>query len=172
MYWKKRKNLVYYQYIKAICSQLLEDNQNYSIIDYGCHNTELIFDLKCNNKFLLDKKNSYSEEQKKIIAEKNIKFLEQSIYDVEYENEFDICLCLQTLEHLDNPKKAFEIIHKSSRNYTIISLPYKWEEFKYHIHHHIDEKVIKEWTDIDHPIESFIIEDSGLQRIINIYTKN
>jgi len=171
MYWENRKNFLYYKKILEICSKILEVNDNYSIIDFGCFNTELIFNLKCNHKFLLDKDNFYKEEQRKIIAEKNITFIKKSIYDVEYENEFDICLCLQTLEHLDNPKKAFEIIHKSSRNYTIISLPYKWEEFKYHIHHHIDEKVIKEWTNID-PIDSVIITDGKLKRIINTYIKN
>jgi hypothetical protein len=170
MYWKKRKNLLYYKKILEICSKILEDNENYSVIDFGCHNTELIFDLKCNNKFLLDKDNYYKEEQKKIITEKNIKFLKQSIYDVKYENEFDICLCLQTLEHLENPQKAFEIIHKSSSKYTIISLPYKWGECKYHTHHHISEELTKEWTQID-PTESYIIKDKNLERIINIYIK-
>ena len=170
MYWKRRKNLLYYKKILEICSKILEGNENYSIIDFGCFNTELIFNLKCNNKFLLDKNNSYKEEQKKIIAEKNIKFLKQSIYDVKYQNEFDICLCLQTLEHLENPQKAFEIIHKSSRKYTIISLPYKWRECKYHTHHHINQELIKKWTQID-PNESYLIKDKNLERIINIYIK-
>jgi len=171
MYWEERSKFTYYKIIEKICSTFLKENENYSIIDFGCHNTELIFDLKYKDKFLLDKNNFYTKEQKKIIAEKNIKFLKQSIYDVKYENEFDICLCLQTLEHLEYPKKAFEIIYKSSRKYTIISLPYKWSEFKNHIHHHINEELIKEWTQID-PIESFIVKDAGLERIINIYSKN
>jgi SAM-dependent methyltransferase len=170
MYWEKRKNNLYYRNIKKICSTILQGNENYSIIDYGCHDTELIFDLKCKNKFLLDKANYYSEEQRKNIAEKNIQFFKQSIYDIDYENKFDICLCLQTLEHLENPQKAFEIIHKSSKKYTIISLPYKWSEFKYHIHHHIDEHIIKEWTKLE-PMISWIVEDN-VKRIINIYIKN
>jgi 2-polyprenyl-3-methyl-5-hydroxy-6-metoxy-1,4-benzoquinol methylase len=170
MYWEKRKNNLYYQKIKQICSDLIKENENYSIIDYGCHDTEVIFDLKCKNKFLLDLNNNYSVTQKQIILEKNIKFIKDSILNIKYQNEFDICLCLQTLEHLDNPKKAFEIIHKSSKNYTIISLPYQWSEFKCHLHHHIDEEVIKEWTQID-PNESFIVQDSKVKRIINVYIK-
>jgi SAM-dependent methyltransferase len=166
-YWKQRKAHTYYYDIIKICSKILKGNEDFSIIDYGCRDTEVIFDLECNNKFLLDKENFYNKKQKNIIKNKNIKFLEKSIYDVNFENEFDICLCLQTLEHLDNPKKAFEIIHKSSKNYTIISLPYQWSQFKYHLHHHINEEVIKEWTGIE-PSESFL---NG-NRIINIYIKN
>jgi SAM-dependent methyltransferase len=170
-YWKRRKELSYYKKIVDICSEILINNENYSIIDFGCRNTEIIFDLKCNKKFLLDKNNSYNEKQKKNIKEKNINFLEQSIYDIKFENEFDICLCLQVIEHLENPEKAFQLIHKASKRYTIISLPYKWETGnpKGHRHININEQVIKKWTGIE-PDESFIIEDDK-DRIINIYIK-
>jgi SAM-dependent methyltransferase len=170
MYWKKRKNDLYYQMIVKICSNLIKENENYSIIDYGCCDTEVIFDLKCKNKFLLDLNNNYSEKQKQIILEKNIKFIRDSIMSIKWQNKFDICLCLQTIEHLDDPRKAFENIHKSSKKYTIISLPYKWAEFKSHKHNHIDEEIIKEWTQIE-PNESFIVRDNGFERIINVYIK-
>ena len=55
-YWEKRKKLSYYSKIIEICSEILKNNENYSIIDFGCKNTEVIFDLKCDKKFLLDKK--------------------------------------------------------------------------------------------------------------------
>jgi SAM-dependent methyltransferase len=170
-YWRKRKEFSYYCKIQDICSEALINNENYSIIDFGCANTELIFNLKCNKKFLLDKKNCYNKKQKTIIEEKNIKFLEQSIYDIKFKNEFDICLCLQALEHLENPKKAFELIHQASKKYTIISLPYKWQTGnpKGHRHININEQLIKKWTGIE-PDESFIIKDTRV-RIINIYIK-
>jgi 2-polyprenyl-3-methyl-5-hydroxy-6-metoxy-1,4-benzoquinol methylase len=171
-YWERRKNNDYYKLVKAICSKILINNKNYSIIDFGCRNTEIIFDLKCDKKFLLDKKDEYKPYQKLKIAEKNIIFIEKSIYDIDYTNEFDICICLQTLEHLEDPEKAFRLIHKASKLYTIISLPYKWEVFaKGHIHHHIDEQLIKKWTKLD-PIQSYVMKDRGSERIINVYTKN
>jgi SAM-dependent methyltransferase len=169
-YWERRKGQDYYKLVKAICSKILLNNKHYSIIDFGCKNTEVIFDLKCDKKFLLDKKNKYKPYQKLKIVEKNIIFIEKSIYDIDYINEFDICICLQTLEHLENPEKAFQIIHKASKKYTIISLPYKWiSGTKGHIHHHIDEQLIKKWTGIE-PDQSFIIKDNGY-RIINVYIK-
>ena len=171
-YWARRKAEPYYAKIIDICSNILINNENYSIIDFGCANTEVIFDLKCNKKFLSDKQDTYTKKQKLKIAEKNIKFLEQSIYDIKYENEFDVCVCLQTLEHLEDAKKAFELIRKASKKYTIISLPYCWGECEHHIHNYIDERVIKEWTGID-PDESFIVKsaENSLARIINIYIK-
>ena len=172
MYWNKRQHFLYYKKIVEICSKILEGNENYSIIDFGCKNTEVIFDLKCDKKFLLDIKNKYKRYQKLKIAKKNIIFIEKSIYDIDYTNQFDICICLQTLEHLENPERAFQIIHKASKKYTIISLPYKWRSgTKGHIHHNIDEQLIKEWTKLD-PIQSYLTKDETSERIINVYTKN
>jgi SAM-dependent methyltransferase len=172
-YWQRRKDATYYGLVIDICSNILINNQDYSIIDFGCRNTEIIFNLKCDKKFLLDMQNHYNEEQKKIILEKNIKFLEQSIYDIKFENEFDVCLCLQTLEHLENPEKAFELIHKASKKYTIISLPYKWKS-RLHNHSNINEQVIKKWTGIE-PDDSFVIkehqDECRSSRIINVYIK-
>ena len=171
MYWNKRQHLAYYKKIIEICSKILKNNENYSIIDFGCKNTEVIFDLKCNKKFLLDKRNTYSKKQKLKISEKNIQFLEQNICDIEYENKFDICVCLQTLEHLKDPERAFQIIHKASKKYIIISLPYKWgaRNPNGHLHHNIEQQLIKKWTGIE-PDQSFIIEDDRY-RIINVYIK-
>jgi SAM-dependent methyltransferase len=171
-YWTDRKNFLYYKKIIEICSEIIKDNKNYSIIDFGCKNTEIIFNLKCDKKFLLDRRNFYNEKQKKIILEKNIKFLEQSIYDIEFENEFDICICLQTLEHLEYPEKAFKLIHKASKKYTIISLPYKWKS-QLDNHSNINEQVIKKWTGIE-PDDSFVIKEGQggcSSRIINVYIK-
>ena len=170
-YWERRKGHDYYKLVKAICSKILLNNKHYSIIDFGCKNTEVIFDLECDKKFLLDKKDRYKPYQKLKIVEKNIIFIEKSIYDIDYTNEFDVCICLQTLEHLEDPEKAFELIHKASKKYTIISLPYKWEIFtKGHIHNHIDEQLIKKWTKLE-PIKSWIVGGVG-GRIVNIYIKN
>jgi len=171
-YWTRRKDANYYRVVIEICSNILINNQHYSIIDFGCKNTEVIFDLKCDKKFLLDEENKYKPYQKLKIAEKKLIFIEKSIYDIDYTNEFDICICLQTLEHLKHPEKAFELIHKASKKYTIISLPYKWKVFpKGHIHNDIDEQLIKKWTKLN-PIQSYVKKDRGLERIINVYTKN
>lgn len=170
-YWLRRQNFLYYAKIIEICSEILKNNINYSIIDFGCKNTEIIFELKCNKKFLFDIKNRYRKSQKEKIIKKNITFIEDSIYNINYSNEFDICLCLQTLEHLENPRLAFDLIYKASKKYIIISLPYKWIGLEGDFHKDIDEKVIKKWSRIE-PDQSFIIKGKHeMPRIINIYIK-
>lgn len=47
-----------------------------------------------------------------------------SIYDLPYKNNyFDLVLCTEVLEHLDNPKKALHEIIRVSKRYAIISVP-------------------------------------------------
>jgi SAM-dependent methyltransferase len=169
-YWGKRKNYEYYKKVIEICSEISKNNKDYSIIDFGCKDTEVIFDLNYSKKFLLDIENQYSELQKNQIVQKGISFITKSIHDINYVNEFDVCLCLQTIEHLDNPRKAFDLIYKASKKYIVISLPYKWKKSSWDNHTGIDEEIIKNWIGID-PNESYIVED-GKERIINLYIKN
>lgn len=44
-------------------------------------------------------------------------------------DSFDCVLCLDVLEHLDNPHEIFDELCKVSRSYVIVSLPNGWAEF-------------------------------------------
>lgn len=44
-------------------------------------------------------------------------------------NSFDCVLCLDVLEHLDNPHDVFDEICRVARRYVIISMPNPWAEF-------------------------------------------
>lgn len=47
-----------------------------------------------------------------------------SIYDLPYNNRsFDLIICLEVLEHLENPQKALSEILRVSKNYAILSVP-------------------------------------------------
>ncbi len=51
-------------------------------------------------------------------------FSEQSVYNIKKpNNSFDLIICLEVLEHLENPTKALEEIHRVSSNYCILSVP-------------------------------------------------
>jgi len=46
------------------------------------------------------------------------------IYNMPFEeNAFDVLLCLEVLEHLDNPEKAIKQLYKTTSKYLIISVP-------------------------------------------------
>jgi len=59
---------------------------------------------------------------KKLFPKANIKL--GSIYDLPYEaNYFDLVLCTEVLEHLENPQKALSEIIRVSKKYIILSVP-------------------------------------------------
>lgn len=169
-YWDSRKHYKYYIYIKYLCNKYIKPN--YSIIDFGCRDTEVIFDIKCKEKYLLDIQNTYSQQQQIKIKEKNIIFLQKDIYKINYINKFNVSLCLQTLEHLESPSLAFQKIYSATTDYIILSLPYKWGYCHYHKYHMIEENGIFEWTK-KIPVNSLIIEDNNrVKRIVNLYKKD
>jgi 2-polyprenyl-3-methyl-5-hydroxy-6-metoxy-1,4-benzoquinol methylase len=68
----------------------------------------------------------YSKEAisfgKKLHPNLNIK--QASIYDLPYkENFFDLVICTEVLEHLENPKKALKEMLRVTKKYLIISVP-------------------------------------------------
>jgi ubiquinone/menaquinone biosynthesis C-methylase UbiE len=47
-----------------------------------------------------------------------------SAYDLPYQdNSFDLLICSEVLEHLDDPKKALDEIHRVTRKYAVLSVP-------------------------------------------------
>ncbi len=46
------------------------------------------------------------------------------IYDLPYKtNSFDLVICTEVLEHLDNPKKAYRELIRVSKKYVLVSVP-------------------------------------------------
>lgn len=82
---------------------------------------------------------------------------------------YDVVLCLQVLEHLDNPKLFTRKLFETGKK-VIISVPYKWKKgfCKYHVQDPVDEDKIYSWTQKT-PTSSYIIEDRGVKRLICTY---
>ena len=54
----------------------------------------------------------------------DIKITKGNIYELPYkDNEFDLVLCTEVLEHLDEPEKALKELVRVSRKYLVISVP-------------------------------------------------
>ncbi len=54
----------------------------------------------------------------------DIKITEGSIYELPYEdNTFDLVLCTEVLEHLEDPEKALKELVRVSKKYLVISVP-------------------------------------------------
>lgn len=85
----------------------------------------------------------------------------------QFNEKFDLLICLQTFEHLEpRQKNVFNQIKKIA-NKAIISVPYKWHKPN-DCHHNIDENTLFEWFK-EKPVLEKIAIDSSVKRLICLY---
>lgn len=98
---------------------------------------DLILDVGCGEGFTLNrlKENGIGKKLEGIEYKKeaielgkktypDIKITEGSIYNLPYkDNSFDLVLCTEVLEHLDDPSKALEELIRVSKKYLVLSVP-------------------------------------------------
>lgn len=97
-----------------------------SILDAGCGEGFTMNKLKENGIGKKIEGIEYSKEAivfgKKLFPDLIIK--QGSVYDLPYkDNFFDLVICTEVLEHLENPNKALKEMLRVSRKYLIISVP-------------------------------------------------
>jgi len=96
------------------------------ILDVGCGEGETIVKLKQSKigKTLegIDNSQDALKIGRKIYPGINIK--DGDIYKLPYkDNSFDLVICTEVLEHLDNPKKALAELRRISSKYILLSVP-------------------------------------------------
>lgn len=105
---------------------LLQDVPNGSILDVGCGEG---FTLNKLQEQGIGKKLEGIEYQKRAIAlgkkqYPKLVIKQGSIYDLPYKaNSFDLVLCTEVLEHMDDPKKALSELVRVSKKYLLLSVP-------------------------------------------------
>jgi ubiquinone/menaquinone biosynthesis C-methylase UbiE len=118
-------NFLVTNFYQKINLMLKEINYN-SVIDIGCGEG---FVFKCLSENLLKKKCYAIDCDLNEIesARKNIpfcNFMQASIYEIPYDdNSFDLVICTEVLEHLENPSKAMEEIFRVCNKYVLLSVP-------------------------------------------------
>lgn len=160
-YWEERKTFKYYKKVIEIIKRY-EDSE--SIIDIGGRDTEILKDSSFKDKVCLDINKLPDCQNLKI------RTIKADFYKWIPDKKYDVVVCLQVLEHLEDPstfaKKLFEI----SKGVVIISVPYLWPKgfCKYHVQDPVSEDKILSWT--EKPCDySYIIEDHSVKRIICVY---
>jgi glycosyltransferase involved in cell wall biosynthesis len=161
-YVNNRKHLKYY---KRVISLSLPYTKNCnSIIDVGSGNVAMLDNFIAKKKISIDLRNPYVAED--VIS------IKKDFLQYNSDEKFDICLCLQTLEHVKDVKEFSEKLLNISK-ILIISVPYKWKKggTKSHIHDPVDENKLFSWF-LKNPTYSEIVEEENKdKRIIHIYNQ-
>lgn len=106
--------------------RLLKTVPEGSILDVGCGEGFTLHKLQEQK---IGKKLEGIEYQKRAIAlgkkeYPNLKITQGSIYELPYkDNSFDVVLCTEVLEHMDNPTKALHELVRVSKKYLLLSVP-------------------------------------------------
>lgn len=134
-YWKKRCDLIYYRYFELII-RCIGPNAG-SILDVGSGNSPYLEWFPwIPEKVSVDIRVPYSSE--------NVQGVTGDIHKIRFDQWFDICTCLQTLEHVQEVD-AFASRLLELGKLILISVPYQWPPgSKGHVQDPVDlDKVVK-----------------------------
>lgn len=138
-YWAGRKHLVYYSVIDRYVRYVGRNAK--TLLDVGGTAPYIEWFDWIPTLMTLDIAQPYQSDR--------VVGLKTDFYEYQPEKKFDIVLCLQVLEHLDDPKKAVDKI-KQITDTAIISVPYKWDPRitakSGHIQDPVDEKKLDSWV--------------------------
>jgi hypothetical protein len=156
-YYNTRKNFKYYKTVNT-CLSTIDFS---SIIDVGSRKSPVLESID----------NSVYKTRLDIVAlppMPNIHDVTADFYTWVPDRIYDVAICLQVLEHLDDPSTFVKKLFNTAKT-VIVSVPYKWKPgtCKEHIQDPVDEKKLLSWTDRE-PNETYIIVDR-LSRLICLY---
>ncbi len=136
-YWDRRRDLIYYKYIRSMMGRLSADSQ--SLIDVGSYNTSLSEEFDwIPERFALDIREPYSSAKVQGISADFLTF--------EPGRRYDFATCFQVLEHIDDAG-AFAKKLLSVADRVLVSVPYLWPEGQHpqHVQDPVDEAKLASW---------------------------
>jgi hypothetical protein len=168
LYWQGRSDNMYYKYIDYLVRVIGVNSK--SIIDVGSGNSPYLEWFSwIEKKVSIDIQAPYGSS--------TVEAITANILDYNFQEKFDICLCLQVLEHVHDPKPFATRLFDLS-DLVIISVPYKWPEGKTkgHINDPVDRAMLEEWTgrkpNYSHIVQEPLQKSSKSSRLIAIYDIN
>ena len=99
-----------------------------SVLEVGCgegHVTELILSTNVSRVLATDISDILVKENAARVKDPRVTFQVQDVMSLSMRDQFDLVVCCEVLEHLDDPGQAVDILHSlNARNY-LFSVP--WE---------------------------------------------
>lgn len=166
-YWAKRSDMLYYKAIDQILRVVGFGAR--SLVDVGSGNSPYVdWWSWIDRKVSIDIRAPYSSP--------GVEAIVGNILDWKSTEKFDICTCLQVLEHIDDPKpftqKLFDI-----GEVVVISVPFNWPEGRTvgHVQDPVDRDKLESWTGRKPNFSTVIAEPFGSvkhERLIAVYHSN
>jgi 2-polyprenyl-3-methyl-5-hydroxy-6-metoxy-1,4-benzoquinol methylase len=156
-YWDKRKGLRYYR--EAVEMARTEAPDATSVVDVGSGGCQYITWIDwASFKVSID-------PDAPCIAS-GVTAIKKDFMEIEEGSHYDLALCLQVLEHIEDPKPFAMKLMRTAR-IVVISVPYKWKrgETPGHVNDPIDEAKLEGWTGSKIK-SSKIINDEGCKRLV------
>lgn len=136
-YWAGRFDMMYYKYIEVMLRCVAPQAE--SLVDIGSGNSPYLewFDW-IPERVSFDIRTPYQSA--------TVKGIQGNIYKHDFKRKFDVCTCLQVLEHVEDPTSFVERLWSCS-DLLMISVPYKWPEGKTkgHLHDPVDLELLTSW---------------------------
>lgn len=158
-YWDDRRHFNYYQEVLRLARVYASSGGQ--VIDVGTSETEVLQQLNWfTRRVALDKR--------PIPPQPGIETVKMDFMDYQPVSEFDLVICLQVLEHLQEPDVFARKLLETGRT-IIVSVPYKWPKgaCKYHVQDPVDEEKLEMWTKRK-PVVVSVIADRK-ERLVAVY---
>jgi SAM-dependent methyltransferase len=159
-YWEARRHMLYYKSLFQFVS--VAGDEAKSIIDVGSASARYISWFGwIPNRTMLDFKIPTKPD--------GIECLEIDFEDFEPDQLFDLVLCCQVLEHVDDPIRFCNKLKSIARR-LIVTVPYKWlGNAPGHIHDPVDEEKLFGWMGVSPNNQQIVPEPFRESRLIAYY---
>ena len=161
-YWKRRKHSVYLREVRRLVEELAPDAR--SILDVGSNGGDYLDWFGwAPQRVSIDIANPYSAD--------GVDGIRADFLAYDFPERFDVCLCLQVLEHIPDAEAFAQRLLASARHHVIVSVPYKWAAGRspYHVHDPVDEAKMLTWFGRAPTYAKVARERRGTERLICRY---
>lgn len=137
-YWEVRSDLMYYRYVDFMV-RVLGSNAT-SLIDVGTGNCPYLEWFSwIERRVSIDIKGPYESS--------GVEGIEANVLDHLFKHKFDLCLCLQVLEHVPDPKRFARRLLELA-DIVIITVPFDWPkgQTKGHLNDPVNLRTLTKWV--------------------------
>lgn len=158
-YWGRRQQFQYYKEVERLARVYAPTGG--SVLDVGAADTELLRRLDWfQRRVALDRRPHHpSPNVERVVAD---------FMDYRPPKGFDLVLCLQVLEHLEDPEVFARKLLATGRR-VIISVPYRWPAglSPSHVQDPVDETMLNRWAG-QTPVETHVVRDEQ-ERLVAVF---